>query len=379
MVGGYDKNRALRTAFRYDPETDVWTQLASMSRKRSALAVAASGNQIFAMGGFDGTNLLASVEVFNIVTGQWSEGTPMPWSRSGHAVAVPSFLVPSSGVQTTSYDGTEETLTSVDSQGTQSSKLFNLTNVWEEIVPPESTTACSDLRNSDVKKKSSDISVQLSNCSSTNDQMSCSSTNYPVDCSSTISEFTIRKQNIKKEHACKTYDSRSSFSDSISAENQDSLFEPDNRPIKLRVKKQYTKKRLRDPSPISYAKKPATTHNGDENSDGQRTLSMYGNSNATTSAPFYISNESNKSSVQSKNTVVTNSLQKSPIQPRFSAFKNHLSILPHHLSDETANNHLKASNDVQSEKFVNETSESISKATNNVISNCSSYSKTSFA
>ena len=59
---------------RYDPVTDQWTVLNSMSVPRTGLAVSVLNGKIYAMGG----NGLSSVEVFDPQTGQWSAGPALP-------------------------------------------------------------------------------------------------------------------------------------------------------------------------------------------------------------------------------------------------------------------------------------------------------------
>jgi N-acetylneuraminic acid mutarotase len=49
----------------FDPETNIWTPVASMSTARGALAVAVGPDgRIYAIGGFDGKTILDTAEVF---------------------------------------------------------------------------------------------------------------------------------------------------------------------------------------------------------------------------------------------------------------------------------------------------------------------------
>lgn len=56
---------ALCCLCRYDPQTDRWTPQASLHTPRFALAAACSNNALFAVGGFDGTAYLSSVEQYD--------------------------------------------------------------------------------------------------------------------------------------------------------------------------------------------------------------------------------------------------------------------------------------------------------------------------
>ena len=49
----------------YNPRTDRWGFIASMNTRRSRTAVATVGNLLYAVGGFDGANDLATAECFN--------------------------------------------------------------------------------------------------------------------------------------------------------------------------------------------------------------------------------------------------------------------------------------------------------------------------
>ena len=49
----------------YNPKTDLWCSIASMTTRRSRTAVAGVGNMLYAVGGYDGSNDLASAECYN--------------------------------------------------------------------------------------------------------------------------------------------------------------------------------------------------------------------------------------------------------------------------------------------------------------------------
>ncbi|VDQ01467.1 unnamed protein product [Trichobilharzia regenti] len=79
---------------RYDPKRNCWEYCASMLHPRSALSASVWGNEIWVFGGYDGSEFLSSVEVYNPTTDQWTERTFMDCGKSGHAVVLsrePSF------------------------------------------------------------------------------------------------------------------------------------------------------------------------------------------------------------------------------------------------------------------------------------------------
>jgi len=62
---GFPGTQELTTVEAYDPSADTWTAVAGLSTPRGALAAAVGrAGTIFAIGGFDGTSVLSSVEAF---------------------------------------------------------------------------------------------------------------------------------------------------------------------------------------------------------------------------------------------------------------------------------------------------------------------------
>jgi hypothetical protein len=94
-IGGQDgSGQVLASMEAYDPLQKTWTQMPPMPTARSFLA-AATGRCptglpqpfqcIFAFGGFDGTRVLSTVEVYNPGTNSWTEAPPMPTARASLA------------------------------------------------------------------------------------------------------------------------------------------------------------------------------------------------------------------------------------------------------------------------------------------------------
>ena len=54
-VGGFNGSLRVRTVDVYDPTRNMWSSVASMEARRSTLGVAVLNNRIYAVGGFDGT------------------------------------------------------------------------------------------------------------------------------------------------------------------------------------------------------------------------------------------------------------------------------------------------------------------------------------
>ena len=105
VVGGYDGSKQLNTVERYDTERDVWEFVASMKIARSALSVTVLDCKIYAMGrfgcslltvlltwlflgGYNGQDFLANVEIYDPMGDAWEDGEPLTSGRSGHTSAV---------------------------------------------------------------------------------------------------------------------------------------------------------------------------------------------------------------------------------------------------------------------------------------------------
>ncbi|KAL1131335.1 hypothetical protein AAG570_010953 [Ranatra chinensis] len=60
---------------RYDPKTDTWTKVASLSIGRDAVGVALLGDRLFAVGGYDGKTYVRLVEAYDSQTNQWQQAS----------------------------------------------------------------------------------------------------------------------------------------------------------------------------------------------------------------------------------------------------------------------------------------------------------------
>lgn len=72
MVGGFDGSHALRCVEVYDPATNEWRMLGSMTSARSNAGLAVLNGVLCAVGGFDGNDFLNSMEVYNLEKNEWS-------------------------------------------------------------------------------------------------------------------------------------------------------------------------------------------------------------------------------------------------------------------------------------------------------------------
>lgn len=90
VIGGYDGYSRLRFCEVYDPQTDVWSPIASMSTPRDGHAACALDGMIVVTGGYDGNTHLSSVEIYNPATNTWTTGPDMRTARYQHScIAIP--------------------------------------------------------------------------------------------------------------------------------------------------------------------------------------------------------------------------------------------------------------------------------------------------
>lgn len=87
VVGGFDNNIPLNSVEKYDPETDMWTNLSSMTTCRGGVGVAALGGHIFAVGGHNGSVYLNSVEMYDPLQDRWETMANIGMCRAGAGVA----------------------------------------------------------------------------------------------------------------------------------------------------------------------------------------------------------------------------------------------------------------------------------------------------
>ncbi|OWF36475.1 kelch-like protein 5 isoform X1 [Mizuhopecten yessoensis] len=73
-------------AERYDPKTDQWTMIATISSPRDAVGVCVLGDKIFAVGGYDGQQYLQDVECYDSVSNEWAKMAGLCTGRAGACV-----------------------------------------------------------------------------------------------------------------------------------------------------------------------------------------------------------------------------------------------------------------------------------------------------
>lgn len=87
-IGGFDGKERLASIECYHPENNAWTNLPSMSVGRSGSGVAALNQFIYVVGGFDGTRQLSSVERYDTEQQTWDSVQPIKIARSALSLTV---------------------------------------------------------------------------------------------------------------------------------------------------------------------------------------------------------------------------------------------------------------------------------------------------
>jgi len=110
-IGGFNGSLRVRTVDIYDPIKSEWSLGPQMEARRSTLGAAVLNGRLYAVGGFDGSTGLNTAEVFNEKKSQWQAISNMSTRRSSVGVGVVgSFLYSVGG-----YDGhSRQCLSSVE-------------------------------------------------------------------------------------------------------------------------------------------------------------------------------------------------------------------------------------------------------------------------
>lgn len=122
-VGGFNGTERLASVERYHPENNAWSFVPPMTCGRSGAGVAAINQYIYVVGGFDGTRQLSSVERFDTENQVWEHVAPIKIARSALSL--------------TSLDGKLYAIGGFD--GTNFLSIVEVydpkTNTWEQGTP----------------------------------------------------------------------------------------------------------------------------------------------------------------------------------------------------------------------------------------------------
>lgn len=88
MVVGGQAPKAIRSVECFDFKEQKWCECADMPTRRCRAGMAIIDNQVYAVGGFNGSLRVKTVEVYDTQLDSWSTGPPMSARRSTLGVAV---------------------------------------------------------------------------------------------------------------------------------------------------------------------------------------------------------------------------------------------------------------------------------------------------
>ncbi|XP_026495082.1 actin-binding protein IPP-like [Vanessa tameamea] len=85
-VGGEQGSQILANGEVYDPQTDKWSNIAPMKEARCEFGLTAWNGNLYAFGGWVGSDMGASVEVYDPISDEWTLSGRMPEPRFGMGV-----------------------------------------------------------------------------------------------------------------------------------------------------------------------------------------------------------------------------------------------------------------------------------------------------
>lgn len=87
-IGGYDGSQHLSSVECYSACSNQWMSIASMQSNRCYVGTAVMSGKLFATGGYDGLSLLDSAERYDPLLQEWTSMSSMATSRCDMGVAV---------------------------------------------------------------------------------------------------------------------------------------------------------------------------------------------------------------------------------------------------------------------------------------------------
>ncbi|KAJ6774325.1 GALACTOSE OXIDASE/KELCH REPEAT PROTEIN [Salix purpurea] len=86
VLGGFSRATTMRSVWRFDPISNKWSKMTSMSTGRAYCKTSILNNKLYVVGGVNqgrgGLTSLQSAEVFDPCTGTWSDVPSMPFSKA---------------------------------------------------------------------------------------------------------------------------------------------------------------------------------------------------------------------------------------------------------------------------------------------------------
>ncbi|XP_073509388.1 kelch-like protein 25 [Phyllobates terribilis] len=80
FIMGGDTEFTAASAYRFDSETDQWTRIGDMTAKRMSCHAVASGNKLYVVGGYFGTQRCKTLDCYDPISDSWNSITTVPYS-----------------------------------------------------------------------------------------------------------------------------------------------------------------------------------------------------------------------------------------------------------------------------------------------------------
>ncbi len=80
FIMGGDTEFTAASAYRFDCETNQWTRVGDMTSKRMSCHAVASGNKLYVVGGYFGTQRCKTLDCYDPTSDSWNSITTVPYS-----------------------------------------------------------------------------------------------------------------------------------------------------------------------------------------------------------------------------------------------------------------------------------------------------------
>lgn len=80
FIMGGDTEFTAASAYRFDSETEQWTRIGDMTAKRMSCHALASGNKLYVVGGYFGTQRCKTLDCYDPISDSWNSITTVPYS-----------------------------------------------------------------------------------------------------------------------------------------------------------------------------------------------------------------------------------------------------------------------------------------------------------
>ena len=80
FIMGGDAEFTAASAYRFDCDTNQWTRVGDMTSKRMSCHAVASGNKLYVVGGYFGTQRCKTLDCYDPISDSWNSITTVPYS-----------------------------------------------------------------------------------------------------------------------------------------------------------------------------------------------------------------------------------------------------------------------------------------------------------